>query len=159
MRHRSGLPTGLPDTSCGSCAWVRGTTCGWLAAGEVPGPTIDRDERGCVHHEPIPDCAPCGACCREAFDSVPVEDHDRRTLERRGDWIRTHPDGWRDLLRVPSPTGCGTRCAALVGDGVAPFRCVLYEDRPSACSELDAGSDACLFARRRVGLTARQAGR
>ena len=118
------------------------------------GPTgLSPAERGCAHHEPLLDCAPCGACCREAFDSVPVEDHDERTLSQRSEWVRVHEDGWRDLLRVPSPTGCGTRCAALVGDGATPYRCTIYLDRPTACSELDPGSETCLFARRRVGLT------
>lgn len=96
------------------------------------------------------DCTACAACCREAFDTVPVEDDDRVTLARRADWIETDADGWRHLRRVPVASGCGTRCAALEGDG--PFHCVIYEDRPSACSGLDAGSEACLFARRRLGL-------
>lgn len=104
--------------------------------------------------ETLFDCATCGACCREAFDSVPVYDTDTQTLARQGHRIRVAPDGWRDLLRVPSPTGCGTRCGSLTGDGSAgaPFRCVMYEDRPSACSELEEGSENCRFARARVGL-------
>ncbi len=66
--------------------------------------------------------------------------------------MRVHEDGWRDLQRVPSPTGCGTRCAALIGDGApgALFHCTIYQDRPAACSELEAGSEACLFARERL---------
>jgi Fe-S-cluster containining protein len=102
----------------------------------------------------VPDCATCGACCREAFDTVPVEADDDHTVATRPDWVHTAPDGWREIRRVPSPTGCGTRCAALTGDGAAgtPFRCVIYADRPQACSGLEAGSEACRFARRRVGL-------
>lgn len=153
--HPTGLPLGGPATTCGSCTWVRDGTCGLLAPDDRPGPAVDVAGTGCVHHEGEPDCAPCGACCREAFDSVPVDDEDVQTLRNRPSWIRIGDDGWRDLLRVPSPTGCGTRCAALSGDGgsATPFRCTIYADRPSACSGLDAGSDACLFARRRVGLT------
>ena len=98
------------------------------------------------------DCAACGACCREAFDSSPVEDTDTRTLANVPHLRRVHPDGWRDLRRVPSPTGCGTRCAALIGDATAPYRCTVYPDRPAACSELEPGSEACHFARRRVGI-------
>ena len=69
--------------------------------------------------------------------------------------VRVHDDGWRDLHRVPSPLGCGTRCTALRGDGSAtgPFRCVVYPVRPTNCRELDPGSSACLVARRRVGIT------
>ncbi len=104
-------------------------------------------------HPPY-DCATCGACCREAFDTVPVEVDDDRILALRPDWVHTAADGWREVRRVPSPTGCGTRCAALRGDGGGdtPFRCVIYADRPSACSGLDEGSEACVFARKRVGL-------
>ena len=159
--HPTALPLGPPETRCGSCAWFRAGTCGLLAPDDRHGPAVAADLRGCIHHERTPDCAPCGACCREAFDSVPVEAHDTRTLQNRPDWIRVAADGWRDLPRVPSPTGCGTRCAGLVGDGAAetPFRCTIYADRPSACSELEEGSDGCLFARRRVGLTADPRGR
>jgi Fe-S-cluster containining protein len=106
------------------------------------------------------DCATCGACCREAFDSVPVLAEDTRMAERQPALVQRHADGWRDILRVPSPAssatlGCGTRCAALQGDGSAqaPFRCVVYEDRPTACSELEVGSESCRFARSRVGLS------
>jgi Fe-S-cluster containining protein len=75
--------------------------------------------------------------------------------ERQPALVQRHADGWRDILRVPSPTGCGTRCAALQGDGSAqaPFLCRVYEDRPSACSELEVGSESCRFARSRVGLS------
>jgi len=62
-------------------------------------------------------------------------------------------DGWCQIFRVPSEDWPGrSRCAALHGDGHdATFHCVIYEDRPRACRELEAGSDNCLFARRRVG--------
>ena len=102
------------------------------------------------------DCAACGACCREAFDTVPVGADDEHTARTRPDWVVVAADGWRELRRVPSPTGCGTRCAALRGDGSAgaPFRCTIHPDRPEACSGLAEGSEACRFARRRVGLPA-----
>ncbi|HHO49850.1 MAG TPA: YkgJ family cysteine cluster protein [Deltaproteobacteria bacterium] len=119
-----------------------------------PGPPIAPDLAACAHFEPPPDCAGCGACCREAFDSVPVEGDDHATLLHQAELVVTHDDGWRDLRRVPSPTGTGTRCVALAGDGTStPFCCRIYPDRPSACSELEVGSSACLFARRRVGLS------
>ena len=102
----------------------------------------------------MPSCDTCGACCREAFDSVPVDDEDARRLAAHPQMIRVHDDGWRDLARVPSPLGRGTRCAALVGGGEgAPFRCLVYPARPTACRELAPGSEACLTARRRVGLS------
>jgi Fe-S-cluster containining protein len=103
---------------------------------------------------PVPDCGTCGACCREAFDSVPVGPEDEATARAHPALVRVEADtGWRDLQRVPSPTGCGTRCTALVGDGaVHPFRCRIYPHRPTACRELEPGSPNCHLARQRVGL-------
>lgn len=115
--------------------------------------SILADTPACAHFEPPVDCATCGACCREAFDSVPVEDDDEiRT--RHPDLVVDHEDGWRDLERVKTPGG--TRCSALKGDGTceAPFRCRVYAARPTACRDLAENSDNCLFARRRVGLSA-----
>jgi Fe-S-cluster containining protein len=44
---------------------------------------------------------------------------------------------------------------ALEGDGErADFRCRVYEARPSACADFEIAGDACLEARRRVGLSA-----
>jgi Fe-S-cluster containining protein len=108
----------------------------------------------CAWFEPPVECLTCGACCREAFDAVPVEPGDPTTAAHP-ELVQVHDDGWRSLRRVPSPTGCGTRCAALTGDGAEqPFHCVIYADRPTACRELEAGSDNCLLARRRVALSA-----
>jgi hypothetical protein len=149
LRH--GLPPG--DQPCETCAWHVGfgadLACRF-AAGPGEEPVRIGPGDGCVHHERPPDCLDCGACCREAFDSVPVDEAARKRIP--ADYVRTHSDGWVDLVRVPSPLGCGSRCAAL-GDG-PPFTCAIYELRPDNCRELDAGGEACLEARRRVGLTA-----
>ena len=96
--HPTGLPLGGSATTCGSCTWVRSGTCGLLAPDNRPGPAVERRGTGCLHHEPEPDCAPCGACCREAFDSVPVDDDDERTLLNRPSWIRI---ARRRLARPP----------------------------------------------------------
>lgn len=117
------------------------------------GPVVIAQTRGCQHHEPVPDCQDCGACCREAFDTVPFDDADATAGHPPRPWRRVHDDGWREVARVPSPGWPGrTRCAALVGDGVTQrFACVIYADRPAACRDLEAGSANCLFARQRVG--------
>ena len=102
-------------------------------------------------------CDPCGACCREAFDSVPVTPEDRLRLRDHNDLVRQHEDGWVDLERVPAASGCGTQCAALSGDGSSksPFRCAVYSLRPTNCRDLAPGSRACFVARKRVGLSGR----
>jgi len=114
-------------------------------------------------------CDACGACCREAFDSVPVGPEDERVAERYPELIRVHDDGWRDLKRVPVGErfrseaegggrfvgrSNGTKCICLRGNGAddEPFRCTIYVDRPTNCRELEAGSDNCTLARERVGL-------
>jgi hypothetical protein len=41
------------------------------------------------------------------------------------------------------------------GEGGAPptFACTIYDDRPRACRDFEAGGRHCLVARRRVGLS------
>ena len=96
------------------------------------------------------DCGSCGACCREAFDVVAVEQDD--PMGSHPEFLRVHLDGWRSVRRVPGSKG-KTRCAALTGDGHdSPWRCALYSDRPSICREIELGSEDCLLARRRLGL-------
>lgn len=115
-------------------------------------PSIRPDDQACRYFEAPVDCATCGACCREAFDSVPVDDDDTIRV-RHPELVVDHDDGWRDLQRVPTATG--SRCGALSGDGVArPFRCDVYAARPRACRDLAENSANCLFARRRVGRSA-----
>ena len=87
---------------------------------------------------------------------MPVQDDavHARLEEEWPDFVEVEGD-WRQLQRVPSPLGKGSRCAALVGDGAeaSPWRCVVYSVRPHTCRDLAANSDGCLIARRRVGLT------
>ena len=157
--HQSGLKLGDPASRCGGCAWYNSNApeknCVAARADGTP-ITVDPSWQACeLWERRIPSCDHCGACCREAFDSVPVSDEDLVRLENPESWIRLHSDGWRDLKRTPSPTGCGTRCAALFGTGreTEPFRCKVYATRPTNCRELDIGSEACLTARRRVRLS------
>ncbi len=155
----------MPPTpqSCRNCAWAsrheapdqppRLHCLGW-ATKDKDYQQLAIDAQACELFEERPTCEPCGACCREAFDSVPVTEVDERRLTSHPQWIRQHSDGWRDLQRTASPLGHGTRCVALDGDGDAmPFRCRIYTQRPSNCRELAIGSHACLIARRRVRLS------
>jgi len=113
---------------------------------------------GSSHQDPSI-CFACGACCREAFDTVPVTDADAERLADHAELIRVQPDGWRDLHRVPSDfkprhASDPTRCIALRGDGSegSPYLCVIYEQRPTNCCELTIDSEGCVTARERVGL-------
>jgi hypothetical protein len=142
------------DLRCGTCAWAyaSGTRlrCRQSRRGLRPGAVVDADARACARWENAlasDACASCGACCREGYDLVQVGP--REHLLRRHPELIAH-----DTLgpHVPRPGGC---CAALTGDGSAtPYRCRIYADRPRACRAFAVGGDACLTARRRVGLSA-----
>ena len=122
----------------------------------------------CERYEAAITCLPCGACCREAYHSVEVS---------RNDSFRTfHPDlvvdhgTYREVRRVPTyainPPRAGhppaTRCVSLAGGelvqlGKSPrltdYHCTTYDARPRTCREFTLGSDHCLQARQRVGLS------
>lgn len=94
----------------------------------------------------VSDCATCGACCREGFDAAPAEGG-ALPCEMLFRWS----DDFTIVRRLPQ--GRGTRCACLIGDGVNhAFRCTHYAQRPTACRDLEAGSENCRLARQRVGL-------
>jgi hypothetical protein len=157
--HASGFPIGRDAArTCGDCAWL-------FVAG--PGRAVPRcrqtrkgvheialrvqqTDRACdrFEHKLGPDaCAPCGACCRQGFDLVAVRPREPIT--------RLHPELLqedRHGLGVPRPAGL---CIALAGDGSReqPYRCRIYADRPRACAEFAVAGDACLQARRRIGLS------
>jgi hypothetical protein len=88
-------------------------------------------------------CGPCGACCRQGFDRVDVRPRD--VIRKRHPEL-VHEDAWGTHL--PRPGGL---CVAL--DVVGAHRCRVYADRPRSCREFAIGGDACLEARRRVGLS------
>ncbi|WNV06885.1 YkgJ family cysteine cluster protein [Candidatus Methylospira mobilis] len=111
---------------------------------------LSGDESACVRWEAreLLDCLRCGACCREAYDSVEVElDEPVRV---------THPDlvlcdGKRCKLKRTEQN----RCQALNGGGAPTeaYACSIYEDRPRTCREFERGGAHCLAARQKVGLS------
>jgi hypothetical protein len=169
--HPSGFPLGqVPSQTCGACAW--GAPTGLRSGAQVrclqaagrrrdPWRRVRRGRlsaalQGCVRFEPKLDaesCASCGACCREGFDRVELS---RREWPRRaGDKLRALVvlDGFGPHL--PRPDGL---CVALDERAAArplpAYRCAIYEERPRACADFAIGGEACLTARRRVGLSA-----
>jgi Fe-S-cluster containining protein len=110
---------------------------------------VGEQQRACERFEARAalDCVACGACCREGYDRVEVRP--RELVKKRHPELLSR-DRYGDYLARPNG-----RCVALEGSGEgAPYRCRIYDARPRGCSELEVGGDACLFARRRVGLSA-----
>lgn len=157
--HRLDLPPSSEGALCGTCAWASsvedtGPPRCLMAdrAHNSPAPLVDPQEPGCGFHEERltqSSCGNCGACCREAYHEVHV-DSDEALVRTRSDLL-TRRDGAFAIVR---PEG---RCIALHGAGVEdePFRCEVYEERPSQCRDFTLSSSNCLEARQRTGLSAR----
>jgi len=125
--------------SCGDCAW-RSERC---VVTEV---AVEEDWPACEAFVASLECGPCGACCREGFHVVEVDEEDPFVRVHGSMLERTH-----GRLQLPRVDG---RCLPLRGDGVEePFTCALYEDRPVSCRDFERGGESCLIARRRVGLS------
>lgn len=146
--HPSGLPAGARGT-CGTCHWryeQRGRVrCRQLDAAheDAKQRAVDPAWSGCERFEDALDCLTCGACCREAYQAVHVK--------RRDPVRKKQPSYIVDRVTYLEVLREGDRCAALQGQG--PYHCVIYDDRPQTCREFTLGSDHCLTARRRVGLS------
>lgn len=136
------------DQRCNGCAWsfrLRGS----LRCRHAPKVKLEDEAIACAAYEPRTDldCLTCGACCREAYDSVEVGARESvRTL---------HPEmviAQGDRLKLRREQ---TRCAALEGGLTAqePYQCAIYADRPRTCRDFTLGSENCLEARRKVGLS------
>lgn len=150
-RHLTGLPalTAATPASCSSCAWRfehRG-----VAKCRHTNTKLDDSWPACERYEAALDCQTCGACCRAAYHSVEVQ--------KRDPVIKKQPSFIVDRGTYLEIRRDGDRCAALAGgtfgddDKATRFHCVIYDDRPRTCREFTLGSEHCLTARRRVGLT------
>ncbi|GAB6139469.1 hypothetical protein JCM14076_01980 [Methylosoma difficile] len=150
-RHPAGhaaIADYLPSHSCADCAW-------FFSEGEQhycqhkPALALPKNAPACQRWEAAVelDCLTCGACCREAYDAVEVG-ADEAVIQLHPDLIVI--DGTRNKLRRS-----GLRCAALAGGNTIheTFTCDIYPDRPSTCRDFTLGSDNCLDARQRVGLS------
>lgn len=142
------------DLVCGTCAWAYPSAtrlrCRQSRHGRGLGAVVGTAQQACARWEKKladSDCASCGACCREGYDLVQIRAREKTLRLHRGliafDTLGPH---------LPRPNG---RCVALAGDGAtAAYRCRIYADRPRSCRAFPVGGDACLTARRRVGMSA-----
>ena len=143
--HPSHLPAwaAIEGRRCGTCAWR--TEAGLCR--QADGAAVAADWEGCSRWEPALECRDCGACCRAAYHSVTVDPQDPV--------VRLHPSFIEDRGSYLEIRRSGDRCAALDGGGAPdePFTCAIYPGRPETCRDFELGSENCLIARRRVGLT------
>jgi len=151
--HPLGFRAGETGRTCGGCAWAATTSAGRITCRQIlplPGQpkTASTSTPACERWEAPLDCQACGACCREAYQSVSVGVRDPVVWKHPELVVRHGPRF--EILRS------GDRCAALT-PSPAPgpgWSCRIYEDRPRTCRDFTAGTRNCLEARRRVGLSA-----
>ena len=134
--------------TCGSCAW-HFVSRGHLRCRHQPSSKLFPETPACRRFEgkDLLQCKTCGACCREAFDSVEIS--------RRDPIHQSHPE-WVEMLPTHHKIKrSGDRCIALNGGSRPddPYQCTIYEDRPKNCRDFTLGSSNCLEARRRVGIS------
>ncbi len=147
--HPTGLPLGDATGTCGSCAWRYASRGGNARCRQIAG-AIDPAWPACERHEVALDCQTCGACCREAYHSVEVA--------RRDPVVKKQPSYIVDRVTYLEVLREGDRCAALGGgapdgESTTAYACAIYDDRPQTCRDFTLGSNHCLTARRRVGLS------
>jgi hypothetical protein len=148
-----GLFSAPSGATCESCVYANQPVgarraawrCQRTAAEDGPGLVIDPKANACALHLASLDCQECGACCRHAYDLVPVGKNEPTVLRhpelihRRGKQLSIVRDEQQK------------RCAALAGATMGPYGCTIYDSRPSTCRDFTAGTSSCLDARRRVG--------
>ena len=159
-RHRLGsLLSENDQLNCGTCGWAFSEqldgsirlACRQHKTANENAPSVDSNEQACERWEPtfsIEYCGTCGACCRQGFDLLTVSKHDPfRQLHPQ--LVQLRDDG---EFCVPRPEG---KCIALAGNGAEEnlYRCRHYATRPMNCADFEVAGDACLQARRRVGLS------
>ena len=150
--HPVGFPAALDAAAghtCGACAWMylEESATGAPRCRQADGTHTDADAPACERWEPEADCLTCGACCREAYHSVTVDEDDPV--------VELHPalivqrETYKEIKRTDE------RCSQLSGGppGKQNYTCAIYDERPRCCRELERGGEHCLTARRRVGLS------
>lgn len=127
-------------TTCGRCHW-------WSLC-STQHPELATTTGACERFDAHLHCHTCAACCREGFDVVEVQPWEpaaRFATPSNGRHTIARPNGICSLLAIDrNPRG---------STPTTQYHCQQYDTRPRACRELEPGSEGCLVARQRIGLT------
>lgn len=98
---------------------------------------------------PVPDCLTCGLCCAYAL-CVPVRRDDLTAPEKY--WELTMDQSASKIVINRFLKRDDITCDFLGGKLGETVGCQIYESRPQACHDFEAGSDRCHAYRRMYGL-------
>ena len=139
-------PESTPTGRCSDCAWMyrggRGRAVPRCRRHHQQ--RVDPEWVGCGAFTAELNCLDCGACCREAYDTVEVS--------RRDPFRKKHPETLIELDGRLNIRRSGPNCINL-GCGDQRWACQVYTDRPKTCRDFERGGINCVDARRRLGLT------
>ncbi|MEP6850156.1 MAG: YkgJ family cysteine cluster protein [Acidobacteriota bacterium] len=101
---------------------------------------------------PVPDCLTCGVCCNFAL-MVTVTPSESAPLKEYWDVILEGVEDREITINRVLPRSFETgSCSFLEGNLRENIYCGIYENRPHACRDFDAGSDKCHAYRRMYGV-------
>lgn len=100
-----------------------------------------------VEGEPDPDggdCVQCGRCCHHGPRTVHLLEADEARMgeEMMAEWTVLEPPYFRFIKNA------GDACGGLDRSVPGLYPCAIYEHRPEDCRIVEAGSPACMEARR-----------
>jgi len=106
------------------------------------------------------DCRSCGACCCNPKANQAAGYGEYVEIRKRDNLV--HAPALLDRHAVRNAQGVwhmrlvgeDQRCAALRGKLRRSVQCAIYADRPSACRQVQAGTEACRKARADIGMDA-----
>ena len=101
--------------------------------------------------EPVPDCVECGVCCSFAL-VVPIRSDEPNNVPEYWEIFADDTPDEPVIDQMPPrdmETGCCANLSGTLGENVG---CTIYDKRPRACREFEAGSDRCHEYRRMYGI-------
>lgn len=135
------------EHTCQTCAWFQQQKgeCSKSKVFFESNPKISKHSSACVMYEKSLDCQSCAACCRDFFELVPIRKTD--TILKKAPFLIQKQDN-RFFMRREHK-----KCVALEHLNSQSHHCSIYQDRPQTCQDFTQGSQACLLARQKTGIS------